>query len=248
MIKNVKILGVPFSKLTLKETMTLIDSKVSTPDDKLFHIITANPEIAMQIVEDPEFKEISEDAGIITPDGIGIIYASKFNRDPIAERVTGVEILEEMLVLGNQKNLSFYFFGAKEETNALAVENIKKDYPNVKIAGRRNGYFSESDEANIVKDISEANPDILILALGSPKAHKWIYKYKKQLNAKVAMGVGGGLDVLSGNVKRAPQWVQTLHCEWLYRRILEPSRKERQKVLFVFARLAIKEAFFSKRK
>lgn len=229
------ILGIKFSKLNLKETIDLIDSKVSGCRNRIFHIITINPEIAVQIQEDEELKRISLEADLITPDGIGIVFASRLKRNPVPERVTGYDLFLQSLKMGSEKGWSFYLLGSDEEVNRKASEYIAKDYPNVKLAGRHHGYFKKEEEKEIVKDIRKSNPDILIVALGSPLADKWIYRYKNELNAKVVFGVGGSLDVITGKVKPTPAIWKKLNLEWLHRRITQPSRKERQKKLKVFA-------------
>lgn len=242
-MKNfVNILGIEFSKLTLIETINLIDSKVKEGISKTFHIITVNPEIAIQIQEDPELKKISLDADLITPDGVGIVMASIIKRNPVPERVTGFDLLLESLKLGNQKGWSFYFFGSEESVNKKMAEHIESNYPNVKIAGRHHGFFSKQEEIKIIEDIEDSKPDILIVALGSPLADKWIHKYKDRIPAKVTFGVGGSLDVITGKVKRTPEIWKKLKLEWLHRRIIMPSRKERQKRLKIFAYRAFMEA------
>lgn len=238
----VSILGIAFSKLNLKETVDLIDSKISQCSNKMFHLITVNPEIAVQIQEDPELKKISLESDLITPDGIGIVLASRLKRNPISERVTGYDLFLESLKVGDQKGWSFYLLGSDEEVNRKASEYIIKNYPNVKIAGRHHGYFKEEDNHKIVEDIRNSKPDILIVALGSPLADKWIYRNKDELNVKVVFGVGGSLDVITGKVKRTPEIWKKLNLEWLHRRITQPSRKERQKKLKVFAYRAFVEA------
>jgi N-acetylglucosaminyldiphosphoundecaprenol N-acetyl-beta-D-mannosaminyltransferase len=242
MDKSVRILGIEFSKRSLKETVEFIDEKLMENDDKTFHIITANPEIALDIERDTELKKISLDAGLITADGIGIILASKLKKNPLPERVTGYELLLGLLKLGNEKGLSFYFFGSSEEVNKIACENILRDYPNIKLVGRHNGYFKCDEELKIVEEIENTKPDFLIVALGAPFADKWIYKHKARLSSKITLGVGGSLDVISGKVKRAPILWQRLNLEWLFRLISNPTRLKRQMKLPVFAVKAIAEA------
>lgn len=157
------------------------------------------------------------------------------------ERVTGYDLFLECLEVGNQKGWSFYLLGSDEEVNSKAVEYIIENYSNIKIAGRNNGYFKNEEEDKIVHDINDSKPDILIVALGSPLADKWIYKHKSELNTKVVFGVGGTLDVITGKVKPTPQIWKKLNLEWLHRRITQPSRKERQKKLKVFAYRAVVE-------
>ncbi len=238
----VSILGINFSKLNLKETVNLIATKVSEDNNKIFHLITANPDIAVQIQDDPELKRISLEADLITPDGVGIVFASKLKSNPVPERVTGYDLFLECLEVGNEKGWSFYILGSDEEVNCKAAEYINKNHPSIKIDGRHNGYFKEQEENRIIQNIKDSKPDILIVALGSPLADKWIYKHKSELHAKVVFGVGGTLDVITGKVKRTPEMWKKLNLEWLHRRITQPSRKERQKKLKVFAYRAFIEA------
>lgn len=238
----INILGIKFSKLSLDETINLIDSKITEYNDKIFHIITANPEIAVQIQEDPDLKKISLEADLITPDGIGIVMASKLKHNPVQERVTGYDLFLRCLEMGNKKGWSFYLLGSDEEVNRKASKYIAENHTNVKIAGRHNGYFKKEEEDKIVEKIRASSPDILIVALGSSLADKWIYRHKNELNAKVVFGVGGTLDVITGKVKPTPKIWKKLNLEWLHRRITQPSRKERQKKLKVFAYRAFIEA------
>jgi N-acetylglucosaminyldiphosphoundecaprenol N-acetyl-beta-D-mannosaminyltransferase len=231
----VNILGVEFSKLTLEETINLIDRKVNESGSKTFHIITANPEIVIQIHEDSELKKISLEADLITPDGVGIVMASKLKRSPVPERVTGYDLLLQSLEAGNQKGWSFYFLGSEEVVNKKMAEHVAHNYPDVIIAGRHSGFFDMIEEEEIIKDIESTKPDILIVALGSPLADKWISKYKARIPAKVTFGVGGSFDVITGKVRRTPEIWKKVKLEWLYRRIIMPSRKERQKRLKIFA-------------
>ncbi|AJH00284.1 N-acetylmannosaminyltransferase [Clostridium beijerinckii] len=189
----VNILGIDFSKLNLKETVELIDTKISEGSNRIFHLITVNPEIAVQIQEDPELKKISLGADLITPDGVGIVWASRLKGNSVPERVTGYDLLLETIKVGNQKGWSFYLLGSDEEVNMKASENIRI-----------------------------SNPDILIVALGSPLADKWIYSHKNDINHKVVCGVGGSLDVITGKVKRTPEILKKLNIEWLHRRITQP--------------------------
>lgn len=235
MSSYVNILGIDFSKLNLRETVQLIDTKISEGCNRTFHLITVNPEIAVQIQDDPELKKISLAADIITPDGVGIVWASRLKGNPVPERVTGYDLLLEALKVGNQKGWSFYLLGSDEEVNMKASEYIIKNYPNVKIVGRHHGYFSKEEDTQITENIRISNPDILIVALGSPLADKWIYSHKNHINTKVVFGVGGSLDVITGKVKRTPEILKKLNLEWLHRRITQPSRKERQKKLKIFA-------------
>ena len=146
MIRTVNILDVDFSKLTLKETMNLIRDKIDNCNNKFLHIMTVNPEIVVQIQEDNELMEISKKADLLTPDGVGIVWASKILKNPVLERVTGYDLLIESLKQGNLYNWSFYFLGSDEEVNRNMEIHVSNFYPNIKVSGRHHGYFNHEDE------------------------------------------------------------------------------------------------------
>jgi N-acetylglucosaminyldiphosphoundecaprenol N-acetyl-beta-D-mannosaminyltransferase len=236
--QHTSILGIPFSRLTLDQTVQAVSSHLANSaaeKSPLFHVITANPEAVMTAREDAEFRDIMLRANMVTPDGIGIVLASKWKGEPLTERVTGYEILLKLLEQGQKEAWSFYLLGADEETNRKAAETIEQRYPGVRIVGRHNGFFTKEQEPEIIRSIAEAKPQLLIVALGIPYAEKWISKHRHSLNASFAMGVGGSLDVIAGKVKRAPVFWQKLNLEWLYRLLKQPSRWRRQLALPRFA-------------
>jgi N-acetylglucosaminyldiphosphoundecaprenol N-acetyl-beta-D-mannosaminyltransferase len=238
-----RIMGISFPKITLDETIQILGSVVEQKQSKLFHVITGNPEIVMSCQHDQQLRAIIDEAGLITADGIGVVMVSRIKGGHLPERVTGCDLLYKLLEAGNQQKWSFYFLGADETTSNKASEVISRSYPHVKILGRHHGFFDQEDEIKIVEEIQSLRPDFLIVALGAPYAEHWIHKYKSSLNAKIAMGVGGSLDVIAGKVKRAPIVWQKLHAEWLYRLIKQPSRWRRQLILprFVVRALVYRE-------
>jgi N-acetylglucosaminyldiphosphoundecaprenol N-acetyl-beta-D-mannosaminyltransferase len=239
---SVRILGVSFSSLNLKQTAELLGQQIDNPTKWPFQLITANPEIVIRAQEDSELRHIMDKADLITADGIGIILASRWRQGrALSERVTGYDLLLELLHKGNERGWSFYFLGADEETSRKAAERVASLYPNVKLAGRHNGFFNTAEEARIVDEIEQIRPDVLIVALGAPAAEKWIHKHKARLTAKLAFGVGGSLDVIAGKVKRAPVFWQKLNLEWFHRLLSQPSRWRRQLLLPVFAFRALTE-------
>jgi N-acetylglucosaminyldiphosphoundecaprenol N-acetyl-beta-D-mannosaminyltransferase len=239
---HVCILGVNFSSLNLKETTDLLEKQIDNPAKWPFQLITANPEIVIKSQEDTELRHIMDQADLITPDGIGIILASRWRKGRgLRERVTGYDILMEMLRRGNERSWSFYLLGSDEETNKTAAERVLAQYPGVKLAGRHHGFFNPSEEAQIVEHIEQTQPDLLIVALGAPAAEKWIHKHRASLKTKLAFGVGGSLDIIGGKVKRAPIFWQKANLEWLYRLLAQPSRWRRQLLLPVFAFKALTE-------
>ena len=229
------IMGIPVPKITMEDTALLLSNVIAEQQKELFHVVTLNPEITVSCQQDHELRSIVNQAGLLTADGIGIVMVSRLKGDPLPERVTGCDLLIRLLELGNRNKWSFYLLGADEATSLKAAEVIQKDYPEVTIVGRHHGYFKEEEENRLVEEISSLKPDVLVVALGAPAAEFWIHKYRNLLNAKVAIGVGGSLDIVAGHVKRAPMLWQRLHAEWLFRLINQPSRWRRQLILPRFA-------------
>lgn len=194
-------------------------------------IYTPNTEMIMMAENDREFKEVMNSADLVIPDGIGLIYASKIHSLGLTDRVPGIELMDRILKYCHTTRRSIYLFGGKPGTADLAGQKILEKYPNIVIKGIENGYFDQSDENRIINSINEAKPDVLFVALGAPKQEKWIAKNRRTLNANVAMGVGGSLDVYAGNVKRAPVFFQKLGIEWMHRLLKEPSRIGRMMAL-----------------
>ncbi|WP_442601874.1 WecB/TagA/CpsF family glycosyltransferase [Paenibacillus sp. KN14-4R] len=235
----VKIMGIPFPKITMDETLDKLSRVIEQNNSELYHVVTGNPEIVMACQHDRQLRSIIDEAGLITADGIGIVMVSQIRGGSLPERVTGCDLLFKLLEEGNKKSWSFYLLGADEATSKKSAEVIAQTYPNVSVVGRHHGYFKPEEDLEIVNEIQSLAPDFLIVALGAPYAERWIHKYKDDLNARVAIGVGGSLDVLAGKVKRAPQLWQKLHMEWLYRLMKQPSRWRRQLILPRFAWKAI---------
>lgn len=223
---TVNILGVPFSKLTLNETVEELANHIQQVQPRLYHLITANPEITITHQTDKQLQAIIKEADLITPDGIGIVMAARRQGDPVPERVTGYDLLLRLLERGNERSWSFYFLGTDEETSLKAVEEIRIRYPHAMVAGRHNGFFSEAQEPHILKNIQQLRPDVLIIAMGAPYTDKWIHKNKANLNGvKVVFGVGGSLDVIAGKVTATPAIWKKLNLEWLHRLLTVPVAK-----------------------
>ena len=214
------IFGVLFDNYTIDEAVQKAVS--SLEEDKPFVIATPNPEIVDVARKDSEYKAILNSSDIVTPDGIGIVYASKFLNGNIKERAAGFDIVCGIISELDKCSGSVFLFGSKPGVAESAANNLLKKYENLKIAGCRNGYFK--DDSEIISAIQESKPDLLLVCLGAPKQEKWISKNKYILNAKIIIGAGGTLDVLAGNVKRAPEIYIKLGLEWLYRLLKEPRR------------------------
>ena len=236
---RINILGVQVDMVTIPEAADKIVEFLS--EDKFHAVYTPNSEIIMEAYRDEAFSEVLNEADLLTADGIGVVYASKYLKKPLKERAAGYDIARLLLQKLNYTDHKLFLFGGKPGVAELAMENMNKDYPQLNIVGTRNGYFGEEDEDEIIAQINESGADILFVCLGAPRQEKWIYKHKDKLKVKVAMGVGGSIDVFAGTVQRAPEFFCKTGLEWFYRLMKEPWRAKRMTDLPKFALTVIKE-------
>ena len=225
MRKMTQILDVPFDALTMAEAVEKVMGFLA--DGKQHYICTPNPEIVMEAQQDKELMKILREADLVVPDGIGVVWASRYSEILLTERVAGYDLTQNIFSRIAGKNETVYFFGGAPGVASNAARQMKKVYPGLKIVGGHNGYFDAEEEKKIIADIKRLSPSILLVGLGAPKQEKWIYEHLEEVGAKVAIGVGGSFDVMAGNVKRAPKLFRKLGLEWFYRLITQPTRWRR---------------------
>ncbi|TYZ25146.1 WecB/TagA/CpsF family glycosyltransferase [Selenomonas ruminis] len=190
-------------------------------------IATANAEMIMRATHDKELQDILNDAALVVPDGAGTVWAAHHLGHDMPERVAGFDLAQELMRIAPKKKRRVFFFGSAPGVAEKAKAKAEELYPGIEIVGVRNGFFTEKDESEIIAQIKEAKPDLLLAALGVPKQEKWLYKHKEELGVPVSIGVGGTLDVMAGVMKRAPLWMQKAKLEWLFRGMLQPKRAGR---------------------
>ena len=208
----------------IDEQNALNEAKKALMEKRNFHIITINPEMIMNSEKNPDFKELINNSDLNIPDGVGVKIALKI-KSINQNQIRGVDFSRKLIELASKDNLRLGFLGAKEEVIQKAKENFLKKYPNLNFVYTRNGYFKNDDE--IINEIVEKNPQILLVGLGSPKQEEIIVKLKNKLKSCVLIGVGGSFDVFSGLTKEAPVIYRKMGIEWLYRTILQPERFKR---------------------
>ena len=208
--------------------------------DKPHCIFAVNPEKNFSVPKDPLLYETFKRADLLIPDGIGVVLAARVLHGIKLSRVPGVELMDNICRLSARKGYKIFIYGAREDINGSAADVLQKRYPELEIAGRSNGYVNDDQMGNLIRKINTSGAEVLFLALGSPKQEKWFAAHKGLLQkVRVCQGIGGTLDTIAGNVKRAPAIWQRCYVEWLYRLLAEPKRIRRQKVLPVFAAMII---------
>lgn len=228
-VPKVHIFGIPFSKMSMQDTVKYLTEAILAKRQQ--HVITANPIMIMSALEDKKYDEMMKKADLIVPDGSGVVWAANQGGEPVAERVTGFDLLHELFSVGEQYHWKVYLLGTSQEIIEAAAEKLQLQYPQVRIVGYRNGYFGAEQDQEVVEHIAQFEPDLLFVARGATTQEPWIVQHRDQLNASLIMGVGGSFDVISGKLQRAPQWVQNLKIEWLFRLLQEPKRLPRMLVL-----------------
>lgn len=228
--KKVDILGVSISNVTMEEAVKKIRDFVHS--DTFHMVFTPNPEIIMRAKQDKGLYNVLEEADLVVPDGIGVVIASRIKKTPLPERVAGYDLVQNTMKEARKEGYRYYLFGASPGVSDLAAAKMRQTYPGIQIVGTHDGYFKPEDERQIIRDINASNANILLVALGCPKQEKWIAANRHLLpNVRVAIGVGGSFDVMSGEVKRAPMIFQKLGLEWFYRLLKDPKRIGRMMVL-----------------
>ncbi len=250
---KITILGVGISQITLENALKTIEKRLNNDHTtKVYFIATPNPEMLVLASQDRQFRHVLNSADLAIPDGIGLVWATKLLgikelRNPgIMERVAGVDLMLELCRMAAVKDYSIGLLGAGEGVAEKTAEVLKRKFPGLKIA------FSISDLSNLRNqgDLEIRSCDLLFVAFGAPKQEEFINKLQIsniKYQIKVAMGVGGAFDLISGKLKRAPKVWQSLGLEWLWRLIQEPMRLGRIiNATIVFPYLVLKERILSK--
>ena len=225
---KVYLLGVKIENVTMNETLQKIEGFLM--DGRQHYIVTPNPEFLVLAQKNEEFKKILNESDLAIADGIGIVWASRFLGEPLKERVSGVDLIQDLRF--KNKDLRAFLLGGRHGV----AGKIASQWPAVV------GFSEETDSVEVLARIRECQPDILLVALGAPKQEKWIAENLKKLpSVKVAIGVGGAFDMILGRIRRAPRLMQKIGLEWLWRLILEPKRLSRIiKAVIIFPFLVVR--------
>lgn len=208
--------------MNMEQALACVDEAIATR--KRLQIGVVNAAKIVNMKRDELLRRDVLSSNLILADGIAVVWASRILRRALPERVTGINIMMGMLKKGDERGYRIYCLGATDEVLDKVVDRIRKEYPGVVVAGKNNGYFSEAEEHAVADDIARARPDILLVAITSPKKEKFLARWSNRLDIPVCHGVGGSFDVMAGKVQRAPDKWQRLGLEWLFRVKQEPRR------------------------
>jgi len=231
---RVEMMGCLVDNLSMEETLQKIEGFIES--GRPHQQVVVNVDKLVKASKDPELRRIINECALINVDGMPVVWASRLLGKPLKERVAGVDLFESLVKRAAEKKWRVFFLGAREET-VRGVKNLyERTLPGLQVAGYRNGYWKSEEEAAVVKLIADSRPDLLFVAISSPKKEQFLNKYQAEMRIPFAMGVGGTFDVVVGNVKRAPMWMRKWSLEWFFRFLQEPER--------MFKRYFVDDMFF----
>lgn len=230
-----EVLGISYDNVTMEEALQA--ARVLLEGDTPAYCVTPNAEIAYDALKNTRLRELINHAGLVLPDGAGVVLASKLVRTPLKQKVAGFDFAMRLLPALAESGKRLYLLGSKPGIADLAAQKLREAYPLLCICGAADGYFQSDTEA--AQRLRAARADVVFVCLGSPKQEYFMQEYLEASGAKLMIGLGGTLDVVAGTLKRAPKWMQKLQLEWLYRLICEPRRLGRMMRLpkYIFSAL-----------
>lgn len=242
-----QLLGVTLQNNTKVSILEQIRKNIEHPSD-FFHIVSLNPENLVVAQHDHQFQALLEAGNVKLADGNGIILAAKMLGLVAGERVTGVELTEELLDLAGRMRLRVLLIGGRPNLAIELANCYQKKYPEASFKGTEgikniHKPTDHDEEQHLKHIVADTRPQIILMSFGSPFQEKWLYNHRHELKGIICMGVGGSFDFIAGTVKRAPRWIRMLGFEWLFRLIQEPWRWKRQLRLLTFIKLVLKQKF-----
>jgi N-acetylglucosaminyldiphosphoundecaprenol N-acetyl-beta-D-mannosaminyltransferase len=217
---RVELFGVPVDALTFEETVERIRTWVEVGEPRQHVVVNAAKVVAL--ARDPALADVIRNCHMVSPDGMSVVWASRLLGRPLPERVNGTDLMERLVAAAADTGRSVFFLGARPDVVERTVEVFRARHPALKVAGYRDGYWSDDDL--VVKGIRSAGPDYLFVGIPSPRKEFWISSRLAELGVPFVMGVGGSFDVIAGRYRRAPRWACANGLEWVWRVWQEPRR------------------------
>lgn len=219
---RVELMNCRIDNLTMAETVDRVGRFISEGGPHQ-HVVV-NVDKMVKANRDPELLKIINGCDLINADGMPVVWASRLLKRPLKERVAGIDLFRALVERAAREGWRLYFLGARREVVARVVEIFLREYPVLQVAGWRDGYWRPEEEPQVVEQIRDSRPDILFVAISSPRKEQFLGQYAREMGIPFAMGVGGSFDVVAGRVRRAPLWMQKIGLEWFFRFLQEPRR------------------------
>lgn len=223
-IKTCKILGVNIAAVNMNSLLEFITSNLNKIKGE--YICVSNVHTTVMAYDNKDYLNVQNSSLLSIPDGGPLSSVGRKRGFSEMQRTTGPDFLDEILKISVEKKYRHYFYGSTEDTLKKMQYKIKEKYGDVYIVGMYSPPFrnlTDEEDAQIINDINNVNPDFVWVGLGAPKQENWMHEHKNKINA-LMVGVGAAFDYMAGNISRAPKWMQKLNLEWLYRLLQDPIR------------------------
>ena len=250
MHSKVNILGVQVSNITNEHLLESFTERIGQKQKTQVCITPVNSVLAA--IKDPQVLSIYNASEYVLCDGTPIKWAAGFLNTPIVERITGLDLLPNLVAHCAKHDFSIFLLGASPGVGEQLKQTIHAQYPHCKVVGVYvppfMKVFSEEENIKMIDAVNAVSPDVLLVSLTAPKQDIWIAENLHRVNASIQIGIGGAFEVMVGLAKRAPKWMHTAGLEWLYRFIQEPKRLFRRYFIEapMFIPLIIKQKFTRK--
>lgn len=225
---RLRLFGTPIDSVTMDQAVARCELAIDS--SRPLRQMSVNAAKLVALSEDPAMQATVASCGLVTADGQGAVWATRLLGGRLPERVAGIDLMQRLLTAANEKGYRVYVLGAKREVLDEALERLRERYPRLIVAGSRDGYFDAGETAEVCEEIRAARPDILFIAMSSPRKEHFLGEWVASTEVPFAMGVGGAVDVIAGVTRRAPRMFQRLGLEWAYRFAQEPRRLARRYV------------------
>lgn len=242
-MEKIKILGIDIFNVTRIEALEYVSDRIRKGERT--KVYTPNSEMLVEGIRDRGFEEILVQGDLLLPDGVGLIKVAPFYKKRFKEKVAGVDFTQDLIERGASEGWKIFIFGGTKDSVESAFLNLERKYPGL-VVGHRDGYFSEEEEPNLVREIKDSGATILIVGLGMKKQERFIHERMEETGALAALGVGGTIDIIAGTVNRAPDLFIKLGLEWMYRLLKQPKRFIRMLDLPRFVFLSFADSLYNK--
>ena len=242
MTSSITMMGCRIDNLSMEETLVRIEQFIRSGQPHQ-HVVV-NVDKLVKASRDPDLRRIINECALVNADGMPVVWAARLLGKPLKERVAGIDLFEALMRRAGEKGWRVFLLGACEEVVAAVADTYRRRYPDLAIAGWRNGYWTVDEEAQVAAQVRASSADLLFVAISSPKKEQFLGRWQAEMRIPFAMGVGGTFDVAIGRVRRAPRWMRRAGLEWFYRFLQEPRRMFRRYFIddLAFIWLFIKEA------
>jgi N-acetylglucosaminyldiphosphoundecaprenol N-acetyl-beta-D-mannosaminyltransferase len=221
-VNTVPILNCEFGSVTLRDTIDWAQNWIES--GRSGYICTVNVAILMMMRSDPTLQRFVDGAALVVADGQPLVWASNLQDESLPERVTGVDLVEELCALAAREGFGVYFLGAKHEVIETAANQLKERNPGLQISGIADGYFGAEEAPERARAVRESGAKLLFVGMGVPRQEEFLENQWDELGISLAVPVGGSFEVMAGTARRAPVFLQRIGMEWAFRLAQEPRR------------------------